>query len=241
MGQLNIGSMTGRGRELAELMRIKRVDILCVQETLWKGNRAKELGDGYELIYSGANEQGRNGVGVVLSGEMKNAVTEVNRKNDCIMRVKICYGWRGTMNIISAYAPQVGCAEEEMSSFRNEMNEVTQELEKPERIEVVTEFNGHVGNENDVIERVHGGYGIGERNPEGESLVDFAMSFNMAIVCTFFKKKREHLITYRNGSRCTQIDYLHHNRSRLVEVRNCKGILGDHVPPPPNIGSFVWI
>ena len=33
VGQLNIGSMTGRGRELAELMRRKKVNILCVQET----------------------------------------------------------------------------------------------------------------------------------------------------------------------------------------------------------------
>ena len=173
IGQLNIGSMTGRGRELADLMRIKKVDILCVQETRWKGNKAKELGDGYKLFYSGANEQGRNGVGVVLSGDMKNAVTEVNRKNDRMMRVKVCYG-EETINIISAYAPQVGCSEDEKSRFWNEMNELMQELEEHERNIVCADFNGHVGNGNDVIERVHGGYGIGERNLEGESIVDFA-------------------------------------------------------------------
>ena len=84
------------------------MDILCVQETRWKGNKAKELGDGYKLFYSGANEQGRNGVGIVLSGEMKNALTEIDRKNDRIMRVKICYSGE-TVNIFHAYAPQVGC------------------------------------------------------------------------------------------------------------------------------------
>ncbi|XP_064117865.1 uncharacterized protein LOC135223333 [Macrobrachium nipponense] len=73
--------MTGRGRELAELMRIQRVDIFCVQETRRKGNKTKELGDGYKLINSGANEQGRNGFGVLLSREMKNAATELVKAN----------------------------------------------------------------------------------------------------------------------------------------------------------------
>ncbi|XP_064085375.1 uncharacterized protein LOC135200698 [Macrobrachium nipponense] len=128
------------------------------------------------------------------------------------MRVKICYE-REPINIINAYAPQVGRTEKEKSSFWNDMNEVTQELEEQERIVVGADFNGHVGNKNDIIEHVHGGQGIGERSPEGGSTVDFTMSFDMAIVNTFFKKKREHLITYMSGGRCTQIDYLLYNRS----------------------------
>ena len=37
VGTLNIGTMTGRGRELADLMERRNVDILCLQETKWKG------------------------------------------------------------------------------------------------------------------------------------------------------------------------------------------------------------
>ena len=230
LGQLNIGSMTGRGRELADLMRKKKIDVLCVQETRWKGNKARELGDGYKLLYSGANAQGRNGVGIILSGELKNKVMEVYRKNDRIMRVKICFGGQ-TVNVISAYAPQVGCSEEEKGTFWSEMDGIMQELEEHERVIVGADMNGHVGSRNDVIERVHGGHGIGEKNPEGENIIDFAMSFDMAIVNTFFKKKREHLVTYKSGGRCSQIDYFLYKRSRLLEVKNCKVIPGDHVAP----------
>lgn len=70
----------------------------------------------------------------------------------------------------------------------------------------------------DVIERVHGGHGIGERNPEGENVVDFAMSFDMATVNKFLKKKREHLLTYRSGGRCSQIDYFLYKRPKLGEI-----------------------
>ncbi|XP_066969277.1 uncharacterized protein [Macrobrachium rosenbergii] len=181
--------MTGRGRELADLMGKKKVDVLCVQEMRWKGNKAKGLGDGYKLYYSGANKQGRNEVGIVLSGELKNTVIEVQRKNDSIIRLKMCFGGE-ILNIISAYAPQVGCTEEEKGNFWRDMAGVMQEVEEHERVIVGADLNGHVGCENEVIGRVHGGHGIGERNPQGESVVDFAVALDMATVNTFLKKKR---------------------------------------------------
>ena len=58
-------------------------------------------------------------------------MTEVHRKNDRIMRVKMFYG-RETMNIISAYAPQVVCTEEEKGQFWSEMDGVMQEQEEHE-------------------------------------------------------------------------------------------------------------
>ncbi|XP_064121731.1 uncharacterized protein LOC135226218 [Macrobrachium nipponense] len=103
------------------------------------------------------------------------------------------------------------------------MDGVMQELEEHERVIMGADLNGHVGSENGAVGRVHGGHGIGERNPEGESVVDFAVSFDMAIVNTFVKKKREHLITYRRVGRCSQTE--------LVAVKNCKVIPGDHVAP----------
>ena len=38
---LNVGSMTGKGRELADALNRRRIDISCVQETRWKGSKAK--------------------------------------------------------------------------------------------------------------------------------------------------------------------------------------------------------
>ena len=43
---LNIGTMTGRGRELADMMERKNVDILYLQETKWKGSKARNIGGG---------------------------------------------------------------------------------------------------------------------------------------------------------------------------------------------------
>ena len=48
--------MTGRGRELADLMERRKVGVLCVQETRWKGNKARESDGDCKLFYSGADE-----------------------------------------------------------------------------------------------------------------------------------------------------------------------------------------
>ena len=55
VGTLNIGTMTGKGRELADMMKQRNVDILCQQETKWKGSKARNIGCGCKIFYIGAD------------------------------------------------------------------------------------------------------------------------------------------------------------------------------------------
>ena len=38
---VNIGTMTGKSREVAEMLKRMQVKIACVQERKWKGNKAR--------------------------------------------------------------------------------------------------------------------------------------------------------------------------------------------------------
>lgn len=50
---------------------------------------AKEIGDGYKLIYSSTNNNGRNGVGIIFNKDMKTKVINVNRVSDkCKTRIR---------------------------------------------------------------------------------------------------------------------------------------------------------
>ena len=55
VGTLNIGTMTGRGTELADMMERRNVDILCLQETKWKGSKARNIGGGCKIFYNRAD------------------------------------------------------------------------------------------------------------------------------------------------------------------------------------------
>uniref|UniRef100_A0A8D8WQC9 Craniofacial development protein 2 n=1 Tax=Cacopsylla melanoneura TaxID=428564 RepID=A0A8D8WQC9_9HEMI len=231
IGTLNVGSMTGRGREVADLMRRRRIQILCVQETRWRGNKAKELGDGYKLIYSSANEEGRNGVGIVLDEDMKTKVTSVNRKSDRVMNVKLQLDDM-ELNVLSTYAPQVGCEDEVKDAFWRDVEEEFGRIPDDERVFLGGDLNGHIGKGNtETTERIRGIWGLESQNEEGERIIDFALGSDMAILNTFFKKEDRMLVTYKSGERISQIDFILCRRQHMKEVRNCKIINGESVAP----------
>ncbi|KAK3554731.1 hypothetical protein QTP70_033145 [Hemibagrus guttatus] len=78
----------GKGRELADMMERRKVDILRVQETRWKGSKARSIGAGFKLFYYGVDSK-RNGVGVVLKEEFVKNVLEVKRVSDRVMSLKL--------------------------------------------------------------------------------------------------------------------------------------------------------
>ncbi|KAK3545101.1 hypothetical protein QTP70_000575 [Hemibagrus guttatus] len=192
----------GKGRELADMMERRKVDILCVQETRWKGSKARSIGAGFKLFYYGVDSK-RNGVGVVLKEEFVRNVLEVKRVSDRVMSLKLEI--EGVMlNVVSGYAPQVGCELEEKERFWSELDEVMESIPTGERVVIGVDFNGHVGEGNTGDEEVMGKFGVKERNLEGQMVVDFAKRMDMAVVNTYFQKREEHRVTYKSGGRSTQ-------------------------------------
>ena len=135
VGTLNVGTMTGKGRELADMMERRKVDILWVQETKWMGCKARSIGGGFKLFYHGVDGR-RNGVGVILKEDYFECIggeESVKLEIEGVM-----------MNVLSAYSPQVGCEMEEKEDFSSELDEVVESVSKEERVVIGADFNGHV-------------------------------------------------------------------------------------------------
>jgi len=71
------------------------------------------------------------------------------------------------------------------------------------------------------------GYGLGEINVEGKSILDFSSAFDLTIVNTCFRKREEHLITYKSGVSCSQIDFFLIRKSDMKICWDCKVIPGE--------------
>ena len=181
---LNVGSMTGRGREIAAVLKERKIGIAGVQETKWKGSKAKMLGDGFKLFYHGETNT-RNGVDIILGEKLIDHVLQVNRKSDRIMRIQMVIAEK-KMNIIYVYAPQVGCSDDEKLTFWEELDDVLQSIPDKEGLVVIGDFNGHVGMERADLERWHGGHSYGILNDEGRAVLQCAQMYDLAICNTFF-------------------------------------------------------
>ena len=42
----NVGTMSGKAMEIADVLRRRKIDIACVQEVKWKGSKARNVGHG---------------------------------------------------------------------------------------------------------------------------------------------------------------------------------------------------
>ena len=78
MGSLSVGTMEGKALEVVEMMKRRKMEVLCVQETKWKGDRAPKMAEGYNMLHTGGDGRS-NGVGIIVNVEISKDVTRVER------------------------------------------------------------------------------------------------------------------------------------------------------------------
>ena len=111
--------MTRRGRKLADMMEQRNVDILCLQETKWKGSKARNIGGGCKIFYNGVDGR-KNGIGIVVREDLAEGVLEVKRVSDRLMAMKLEV--KGSiLNLLSAYSPQVNNSMEKKNCRRRRL------------------------------------------------------------------------------------------------------------------------
>ena len=225
---VNVGTLKGKGCEIVQMLKRRKANVCSIQEVRYKGNGSTTLGTGdakYKLWYSG-NDYGTNGVGLLLHIDLVDNVIEVERFNDRIMKIKMVLGKR-VYHIFSAYAPQVGRPAEEKEAFLEQLEDAVSVINESDGIILAGDFNSHIGTSRDGYMDIMGPFGYGNRNPEGELLLDLCKNQNLKVANTYFKKDPEKLITYRSGDVATQIDLILWRPVNDAKILNCKVIPGE--------------
>lgn len=73
--------------ELVDKMKKGRVNVSCLQETKWKGDKFKELIDGYKLQYIGKN-YAKRGESIIVDRDLKEKIVGVKRLGDKLITIK---------------------------------------------------------------------------------------------------------------------------------------------------------
>ena len=72
---------------------------------------------------------------------------------------------------------------------------------------VCGDFNRQVGRDREGIHNVVAAFSVGNRNPDGERLVDFALVNGLSIMNTFYKRRVSHKWTYYGWNKTLQEYY----------------------------------
>ncbi|XP_019257812.1 PREDICTED: craniofacial development protein 2-like [Nicotiana attenuata] len=172
--------------------------------------------------------RGKNGVGILVDRDIRELVVEVRRVNDRFMSIKLVVGGF-TINVISAYAPQVGLNQEVKKQFWDDLDKMVRSIPHTEKLFIGGDLNGHIGASSRCYDDVHGGYGFRDRNEGGNLLLEFSRAFDLVIANSSFPKREEHMVTFRNSMGKTQIDYLLSRKCDKGMCTDCKVIPSEHL------------
>ena len=111
----------------------------------------------------------------------------MDQVNDHIMLLKLLVGKKVVL-IVSAYALQQGLSVDEKDKFFETWLLTVSKIGDNEIIVLGGELNGHVGKTETGCEGVHGGYGYGVRNADGERILELGDALGMVVCNTLFEK-----------------------------------------------------
>jgi hypothetical protein len=140
---------------------------------------------GFKLWYTG-NTSTKNVVGILVDKSLKDGVVDIKHQANMIILVKLLVGDL-VFNVISAYAPQIGLNESVKMQFWEELDALVSSVSISEKL-FIGDLNEHVGSIRVGFEEVHGGFGYGSRNQEGEGILNFALAYDLIVANTLFRK-----------------------------------------------------
>ena len=162
-GSWNVGSISGRGTEVCEELRKRKVDECCLQEVRWRGEGARFIGvkqRRYKLWWC-ENDDKTNDVGILTKEELCENVVEVRRRCDSVMAIALVFT-EEVVRVICAYAPQSGKPDSEKERFHEEMACEWSMANANDVVLGLGDFNGQVGKCAEGFEGIQEGYGIGK-------------------------------------------------------------------------------
>lgn len=216
----------GKLRLLGAELERNKVSVCGLSEVWWKGKGHFKTELGHLVIYSGNDDMARQGVAVWLNKEIAGSLIAYETINARIIKVKLSARPKD-ITLIQVYAPTTAASETEQEEFYGQLQAALNSISKRSTLILMGDFNAKVGEVTRELPNV-GQYGLGERNEAGQTLVDFSVANDLAIMNTMFKQPLRRRYTWKspNGLNRNQIDYIMTKTRWRHCITNCRTFPG---------------
>ncbi|CAF4942469.1 unnamed protein product [Pieris macdunnoughi] len=217
-----------RLQELDEAIAPIKWDVIGLCEVRRIGEEIRE----YEkyIFYSYGKQKGIYGMGFLLKKYLKDKIIKFQGISDriAVLNIQLSES-KQPWSIIQVHAPTEQDEKLTKDTFYKDMTELTQK----KNIIIMGDFNAKVGRKSNKDEFVLGEYCNGDRNDNGQRLIDFSLAYNFKIMNSFFKKRKSRKWTWLapNGIDRNEIDFILTREKHIfndIEVLNKFNFNTDH-------------
>ncbi|XP_045450487.1 uncharacterized protein LOC123659284 [Melitaea cinxia] len=205
-----------RLEELEYALKSINWDIIGLCEVRRSGEEIREYNE-YIFYYNGETQ------GIILNFKgISDRIVVLNMQ---------LAAFKQPISIIQTYAPTEQDTIIVKEKFYKKLAGVLQGINK--NVIVMGDFNAKTGSKSNKDEFVLGKYSSGERNDNGQRLIDFCFTFNLKIMNSFFKKGKMRKWTWisPNGKHMNEIDFILSREKQIfrdVSVVNIFNFNTDH-------------
>uniref|UniRef100_A0A1W7RAL1 Endonuclease-reverse transcriptase n=1 Tax=Hadrurus spadix TaxID=141984 RepID=A0A1W7RAL1_9SCOR len=226
IGTWNVRGLNATGKMANVIQEMERlnVDIMGISETFWKESNDFQTSlpnkNTYIVINCGEGNH-RKGVAFILNKEIAKSTKDVMKISDRIIAIRIAARPKDLL-ILQVYTPTENHDNNETQDFYSKL-EKTLKMTKYQDIPILMgNFNAKVGanREGDTV----GPFGLGNRNHNGQHLVDFCISNQLTICNTWYEcpPTKRYTWTSPDQKYKNQIDFIIIKKRYRNSVTNCK-------------------
>ena len=163
------------------------INILGIRELKWTGMGEFNSDDHY-IYYCGQESLRRNGVAIMVSKRVRNAVLACNLKNDRMISVHF-QGKPFNITVIQVYALTSNAEEAEVEWFYVDLQDLLELTTQKDVFLIIGDWNTKVGSQETL--GVTAKFGLGIQNEGGQRLIEFCQENALVIANTLPTKKEK--------------------------------------------------
>ncbi|XDA85236.1 hypothetical protein R6Z07M_015000 [Ovis aries] len=148
--------------------------------------------DDHYIYYCGQEFLRRNGVAIIISKRVQNAVLGCSLKNHRM--ISVCFqGKPFNITVIQVYALTSNAEEAEVERFCEDLQDLLELTPPKDVLFIIGEWNAKVGSQE--TPGVTGKFGLGVQNEAGQRLIEFCQGNALVIANTLFQQHMRRLHT----------------------------------------------
>ena len=220
----NVSTLHRTGHQVTLVHELARLNIVVagLTETRLLQHGIRDVEDA-TLLHSGGDSH-VHGVALVLREKAKKSLVSWTPISPRLLHARLKHR-HGHLSIIVAYAPTEVATDADKDQFYNQLDSLMGSIRPHDNVVVLGDMNAVTGSSRACFETVVGPYGSGTSNDNTTRLLTFCASRNLAVLGSWFKRRRIHRMTWicNDGVTEKEIDHIMTRDRRLfTSCRVCR-------------------